>query len=87
MTQSHHSRLADAKLAFPTRTSAWFMKRKDYASQVQLRALRKGPLISKLDRVSPRWFMKSSRRDSLLEGCRGAKQVHQLSVLVSNVKF
>eukprot|EP00983_Pelagomonas_calceolata_P040490 1137639-Pelagomonas_calceolata.AAC.2 len=30
--------------------------RKDYASQVQLRALRKGPLTSKLARVSPRRF-------------------------------
>eukprot|EP00983_Pelagomonas_calceolata_P084599 1156389-Pelagomonas_calceolata.AAC.1 len=29
-------------------------KRKDYASQVQLRALRKGPLTSKLARVAPR---------------------------------
>eukprot|EP00983_Pelagomonas_calceolata_P050611 1142056-Pelagomonas_calceolata.AAC.1 len=31
-------------------------KRKDYASQVQLRALRKGPLTSKLARASPRKF-------------------------------
>eukprot|EP00983_Pelagomonas_calceolata_P040945 1137829-Pelagomonas_calceolata.AAC.2 len=29
------------------------MKRKDYASQVKLRALRKGPLTSKLARASP----------------------------------
>eukprot|EP00983_Pelagomonas_calceolata_P007234 235564-Pelagomonas_calceolata.AAC.1 len=29
-------------------------KRKDYASQVQLHALRKGPLTSKLARASPR---------------------------------
>eukprot|EP00983_Pelagomonas_calceolata_P025459 800418-Pelagomonas_calceolata.AAC.1 len=31
-------------------------KRKDYANQVQLRALRKGPLTSKLARASPRRF-------------------------------
>eukprot|EP00983_Pelagomonas_calceolata_P120042 1160665-Pelagomonas_calceolata.AAC.1 len=31
-------------------------KRKVYASQVQLRALRKGPLTSKLARASPRRF-------------------------------
>eukprot|EP00983_Pelagomonas_calceolata_P085930 1156657-Pelagomonas_calceolata.AAC.6 len=31
-------------------------KRKDYASQVQLRALRKGPPTSKLARASPRRF-------------------------------
>eukprot|EP00983_Pelagomonas_calceolata_P131485 1161781-Pelagomonas_calceolata.AAC.2 len=31
-------------------------KRKDYASQVQLLALRKGPLTSKLARASPRRF-------------------------------
>eukprot|EP00983_Pelagomonas_calceolata_P048797 1141214-Pelagomonas_calceolata.AAC.1 len=38
-------------------------KRKDYASQVQLRALRKGPLISKLARASPRRFTEEAQPD------------------------
>eukprot|EP00983_Pelagomonas_calceolata_P007203 233971-Pelagomonas_calceolata.AAC.6 len=38
-------------------------KRKDYASQVQLRALRKGPLTSKLARASPRWAKTSAVED------------------------